>query len=123
MRAMSIFARLLSTPAITHAALGIERSDIMETLRRASTHDLARISSGRLAEDLRDAVDQGRDILQIGCAPADVRIHPDGGDLIAHVRLEDERTLRTLAISFDAGGRITSAAETHARIIEPATAL
>jgi hypothetical protein len=121
MQGMAILGNLLGAKGPTHRPLGIDRNSVMEAVRRMQLHALIGASQGPLALDLRSAMAQGRDIQQIGCAPATVLRTQDGGWKVdVHLRLELSNTLLTIALVFDTSLNLVSAVQTSTSAISPA---
>ena len=124
MQGMATLGNLLAAARPVHQPLGIDRNSVLDAVRGMQMHTLIGAAEGPLAHDLRSAMGEGRDILQIGCAPASVLRTQDGGWKVdVHVRLERSNVQITIAMTFGSNLDLVSAVQTTTtRIQNAATA-
>lgn len=126
-----MLAALLPTPAAAYAAEPVairapapdEAGLVIETVLRLSMTALAQAADGELACDIRDAIDQGRDIVQVGCPHHEIEVAGSRFRLRVDLRLQGEFELRSLIVEGDLERRsLLHAFQTDIRPIRPARA-
>lgn len=123
MQGMAAISSLLTATRPTHRPLGVDRNDVMATVRRIQGHELAAAagaSDPSLARDLTDATAQGRDILQIGCAPTSIMRRDRTWTVEIHVLMEGERCQRIISITLSGDMALVSAVQTSVRPLSAA---
>ena len=123
MQGMATLGNLLAAARPVHQPLGIDRNSVLDSVRGMQMHTLIGAAQGPLAADLRSAMTEGRDILQIGCAPASVLRTQDGGWKVdVHIRLERSNVQITIALNFDSNLDLVSAVQTSTTQVQSAAA-
>lgn len=117
MRGMSALSALLDRPAPSFEGPDPAVLRLMEAVRRVAVETLAATGDDDTSHAARRAIADGRDVLRVGIAPADVDATPGASSVIALVRIDGDDGDRKLLFRFDGDGRIHSATpvKTHAQ--------
>lgn len=99
--AMSALRALLRTPAPVRPSTDVSPgvSAAMDAFMRSPIEAFASVAEGAAADILRGAVAEGRDVLIIGCDPADVVVDGNGWSAEVRIVLEGDRTRHAVMLT------------------------